>query len=123
MRNNFPTKTQRKEIINYINKWRPKLFLHQWDFKISYHDNPQELGVKIEIQPEYKNALINIHYDFLQDIRKGELEEMIVHELCHCIIQPIIEVAARASNGICVTQQEIDWHKEQVTQHITRSIL
>lgn len=123
MKNNLPTKSQRKEVINHINKWRPKLFLHQWDFEVIYHNNPEEVCAKIEMKPEYKNAYISIRNDVFKDLDKEEIEEMIVHELCHCIIQPIIELAARAAGGISVTAQELDWHKEQVTQHITRSIL
>lgn len=123
MKNKLPTKSQRKEILDYINKWRPKLFLHQWDFKIIYHNNPEEVCAKIEMKPEYKNACISIHNDIFKDLDKEELEEMIVHELCHCIIQPIIELVGRAASGISVTEQELNWHKEQVTQHIAKSIL
>jgi hypothetical protein len=123
MKKKLPTKSQRKEIINYINKWRPKLFLHQWNFEVVYHDDPQEICAKIEMKPEYKNASISIHSDIFQNLKKDELEEVIVHELCHCIIQPIIELVGRAAGGVSVTTQELDWQKEQVTQHITRSIL
>lgn len=94
-----------------------------WDFNVTYHDNPEEICAKIEMRTEYKNALISIHNDIFKNLKKEELEEMIVHELCHCIIQPILEVAGRAANGVLVTEQELNWHKEQVTQHITRSIL
>lgn len=116
-----PTDKQKAEVRKYLKKWQPKLFLHQWQFDISYHDDQEHNGAKINMQAEYKAALIEIHMDFF-NFTKEKREEVILHELCHCIIQPIITLACSAADGFGVSQREIDWHKESVTQNIATAL-
>lgn len=116
----YPTEQQKSEVRNNINKWKNNLFLHQWDFEINYIENDKD-AIKIEMQTEYKQAVIFINKLFWE-FSKDKREHILVHELCHCIVQPLIEIACRAANGITLTQQEIDFHKESVTQHVANSI-
>lgn len=117
------TDSQRKEVRGFISKWQPLLFLHQWDFSISFHDNPDEKWLEITMQTVYKKAdiAINVH-SYFSEKDKEYRERMIVHELCHCLVQPMVEVACEAAGGRQVSQSEIDWHKESVTEHIATSI-
>lgn len=116
------TDSQKKEVARYIKKWRSILFLHQWNFDISYHDDMSDGGLRITMQPEYKNALIEINVVNFFKRPKYEREECIVHELCHCIVQPLVHIACEGAMGRQVSQSEIDWFKEDVTQHIARAI-
>lgn len=120
------TENQKQEVRKYIRKWRDLLFLHQWRFDTAYvlDDNTDIKGILITMNPEYKNALIEINVkNFFHNIKdKEEREEIMVHELCHCILQPLVHLAVEAANGRNVTQSEIDWFKEDVTQHFARAI-
>lgn len=119
------TKKQRKFVCDVITKWRPRLFLNQWTFDIEYfEEDDSSLGLKIDMKTEYKNAVISINVeDLFEHVdNDNKREELIVHELCHCIIQPLVWVACESADGRQVSQREIDWFKESVTQHVTRSI-
>lgn len=116
-----PTEKQKAEVRGYINKWQPKLFLHPWSFKVEYHDDETRQGLKINMHAEYKDAMIEVHMDFWR-MDEHEREQAIIHELCHCIVQPLVELVARAAEGHGVSQREIDWNKEQVTQHLAIAI-
>jgi len=116
------TDKQKKLIRGYVRKWRDILFLQQWAFGTEYHNDIEKKGVVITMQPEYKNAVISINVSVLKDCEKDELEEIIVHELCHAIVQPLVHIAVEASMGRQASQSEIDWHKECVTQHFARAI-
>lgn len=78
-----------------------------------------EIVAKVTMNTEYKQACIEIHNKFWKE---PEREQVICHELCHCVVQPLIELACRSANGAMLTQQDIDWHKENVTQHFANAI-
>ena len=113
---------QKKEIRGYINKWRNMLFLQQWEFSVVYHNDVDDKGVLIVMRPEYKDAIISINADDFFGREKNSREEVIVHELCHCVLQPMVHLVCEAAKGRQVSQEEIDWFKEEVTQHFARAI-
>jgi len=116
-----PTEQQKKKVSKWIRKWRGLLFLNMWNFDIVWGDTIP--GLEITMQPEYKNALIEINIQNWNKMKDDkEREESILHELCHCVIQPLVNLACEGANGRQVSQAEMDWFKEDLTQHITRII-
>ena len=120
VKKSYPTNAQRSEISRYIEKWRRHLFLHQWRFEVRYVKE-KDTFARIEMQHDYSDAIILVS-DKLWDRKKEDREHIIVHELCHCVVLPLIVLACHASNDRAVTQREIDLFKEQVTQHIANSL-
>lgn len=116
-----PTEKQKKEIRKYIEKWRGKLFLHEWGFDIIYSDDVDEAAAMVRMNGQYKEAGIYIYEKFWK-LSKEKREFSLVHELCHCVVQPLIELICQGQNGQLISQREIDWNKEQVTQHVANSI-
>ena len=118
------TDKQKKEVVKYIKKWKGILFLNIWRIDTYYVDDDSVEFVEIKMSPEYKNATILIRSDkFFENTKNSiEREEIISHELCHCIVQPLVNISCQAAMGRQVTQEEIDWFKEEVTQHFTRAI-
>lgn len=110
------TEKQKQEVNKLITKWRFKLYLQQWEFQAIYLDDESN-KVQITISTEYKDAQIEICKGFWK-FDKQKREAVIVHELTHAIVQPLIELICRAAEGYGISQREIDWNKEQVTQHI-----
>lgn len=118
----IPTDKQKKEISGYLRKWQPKLFLHGWAFKTTYfHENEGEETAAVMMKTEYKTANIKINPRFWE-LGKEEREEVIVHELCHCVVQPLVQLANDAGEGHAVSGREVDHWKESVTQHLTNII-
>ena len=116
------TKKQKDEVTSYIKKWKGILFLSAWCVDVRYHEDSTSEYIIINMSPEYMNAVIDIHMSFFDEPEAYRREEIICHELCHIVVQPLIQIAADAACGNLLSQREIDWNKELVTQHITRSI-
>lgn len=119
-----PTEKQKKEVSIYVKKWRLKLFLTDWHFTSVY---PHELeagdgsAASVKMQVEYKEACLKVNPLFW-DEPKEKREMIIAHELCHCIVQPLVQLACDAGDGHAVSGREIDHWKEYVTQHITNAV-
>lgn len=116
-----PSEIQKKEVRKYVEKWRLILFLNQWRFDILYADEESECTAEIKMNGAYREAGIFI-YDKYWKQTKEKREFSIVHELTHCVIQPLIEIACASAEGQALSIREIDWNKEQVTQHIANSL-
>lgn len=123
MKKEIVSKSQRAEVRRYIDKWGVILFLQQWDFTVVYQETLDDgAAAEVQMHPEYKNATIFISASQFFSADKREREEMVVHELCHAVLQPMVHVACEGANGRQVSQKEIDWFKESVTQHFARAI-
>ena len=127
-KNNKIAPKQKAEVRGYIDKWRSILFLHQWDFQIKYFfesPDPEENGnttaASILMDPHYKFATLNIHPGFWDETEEYR-EEIVVHEMCHCLVQPLVELVCDAMNGKQVTEREMNRWKESVTQHVTTAV-
>lgn len=117
-----PTEKQKREISGYIRKWRSKLYLEDWNFKTRYcHEDENDSAAEIKMQIAYKDATITVQPKLWKEDKK-QREMIICHELCHCIAQPLVQLAVDAGDGHAVSAREIDHWKEHVTQHITNSV-
>lgn len=113
-----PTKADKERVAKYAADMRPLLGLTQWTFNFTFADDDKE-GVAAEItsQPEYKRAFITIFPCFWQDTKKDQ-REIIVHELCHILTDPLYFRAFDLLRGKLVTDRELDFEREQLTETI-----
>lgn len=119
-----PTEKQRAEVRQLIKKWRPILFIDIWQIDLHFVEecSSPDAVCYVKMQHEYANVVIEINTDLFFNEDKQKREEIIVHELCHILIEPAMDLVVRASVGKQVTDDEFDRVKESVTQHITRSL-
>ena len=89
----------RTRIDRLVKKWRPILGLDSWDITVGY-DEPTHLGT-CEALPAYGEAIIRFN---LPRIKRelpncvAALEELVLHELVHCVIWKNSE---RAVSQVC----------------------
>lgn len=112
-------KEGKKKVTSWVKKWQSKLYLYEWEFDLIYpkEDEGPEYA-KVQMLTQYKRAGITIQPKFFKESDRA-MEEIIVHELCHCIVQPLVQLAVDAAEGHGVSGREIDHWKESVTQHVT----
>lgn len=80
--------TLRSRIEAYSRDWRPILGLQDWRIIIHYDERCKEKFGYCIAQPCYEEAVIGLK---LSNIRKlliedDDLEELVLHELVHCVI-------------------------------------
>lgn len=113
---------QRKRVEKFVNKWKPRLFLHEWYITIAHprEDDPNVEGAtaNIRVNPVYLSAHINIFPRFWCGTLK-EQEETIVHELCHCVTQEAWDLARAQREGQAFSSDQIRNVIERLTQRMT----
>jgi hypothetical protein len=113
------TKAQKtKYVAKLIDKWQEKLLLQFWDinFTLAKTDSDDLWDADIRCDSVYRMGLITIYprYWHLQEKYK---EKAIVHELCHCIAEPINRLL-RVSNEV-TSLHRIDTN-ENMVEHFTK---
>jgi len=115
-----PTKKQKDEVQRNVKKWKRILYLQDWHFTFTFlHENEDEYAAKIVMNQSYRFATIVINPRFWDEKDKSIREMAVCHELCHCIVKPVAQMAEDAANGHGVSQRELMHWVEYVTQHIT----
>lgn len=118
------TKNQKiKRIEVLVDEWKEKLLLADWHVHIVIMSKDNENGNCAEISPDYTylNARLVIYPAFW--IHDEYQEEYIVHELCHCHIQGLANIAQDLHDGKFVAPQTITHTVEKLTQRFTRCVL
>lgn len=85
-------------------KWIPRLGLAWWDIDIAYYDDPKEIIGRFRIiesgeivpatvtaQWMYADAKISINLPVFDEIEPALIERIIVHELCHILVNEMRE--------------------------------
>ncbi len=107
-----------------MKKWIPKLYLHQWQIELMYQDSDDEdrTAIFTEMEPRYMSAVWSVYPSYFNQI-KWKREEIVVHELFHCITAILCRLAAEGSKGHVVTREHLNHFKEEVTQHLTNIVM
>lgn len=113
-----PTEKQRNEIKRYVNKWRPKLFLGEWFFNTNFAVEDSGAAATVKVDYVYLRADIMVFPCFWKHCQK-EREEIIVHEMCHCISEEMYQASVQMANGFLVTANDAQDRRERLTQRIT----
>lgn len=76
----------RARIMRLVKKWRPRLDLAAWMIDVRF-DEDVDLGT-CDAKPAYEKAVIAFQIPLVRDEVSNitELEELVVHELVHCIM-------------------------------------
>jgi len=98
------TEAQIKEATRFVNKWKKILFLDRWTIDIIFSASPSKddntvgfsTHAEIEVQSRYARAYLTIYPAWFSGKNK---EENIVHELYHCILDPLHVLIKRAMEG------------------------
>lgn len=120
------TDDQKAFVRSIVEKWRGKLFLHQFSFQICHEsgdcaDEPK-CNADCTVQPEYHDALIRIYPKFWVLTHETEREFFILHEMCHVITAKQRALAFDALNEKLVRSSEIRSANEEATDWIANIV-
>lgn len=71
--------------------------------------------------PVYLSAVITIYPCYWGHTR-AQREEIIVHELSHCLTEELYQAAHDMTNGKLVTRDHLNQLRERLTQRITNAV-
>lgn len=109
-----------KTIDKFINKWTYRLGLRWWKVRADYYDNPSDIirvfgnGDNVVVARSicdwrYATCTLQINLPALLEMNKDDAEFVIVHELCHALVNEMRE-------------EGID-HEERVVTGLTKAFL
>lgn len=80
--------TKRKLYKLVTEKLIPILNLSDWKIKVTFTKKMKDLA-DCEAMPEYKSAVIRVHYIELRELSFHEIIAVALHELIHCVTWPM----------------------------------
>lgn len=91
------TNNQAKELIRkFLKKWKYIVKSYGYDYDVYWHDNGHSMPKGYEDDPactkswpHYFQAAIHFNLFLFSNYSESEIEEMVVHELCHMLIAPV----------------------------------
>jgi len=118
---------KKSKIVNpLIKKWRGWLLLNEWYIGTGFveedrGDSPFQTIAEIEVNAVYKKAHIDFYPRFFRD-PKHHQEKTVIHELCHCIMQPASDVMRAQHNGVTYHRHQHSDIIETMTQRMTNAV-
>ncbi len=101
-------KATRKEATELLNKWKKRLNLDEWGIRVEFpkhdqtsgsaHHAGMEILADITAMPVYLRATVRVFPVWFTRSAQAR-EEVIIHELAHCITQPVLDMLRRAHEG------------------------
>jgi hypothetical protein len=108
----------KQEIARRLKKLAKQLDLNDWNFELIVEDGGKLEAAGCEARPEYRDAKININ---LKRVKDEEMHEYLVHELLHCHVWEIVNLAEKLATT--KTEEEaIRVAEERLTTQMERII-
>lgn len=116
---------QMKDIMGYLDYWKPKLFLQGWQItvEIKKEDKDDDRCTTAEVFPnyEYRSAHLCIYPHFFSN-EHSDQKEIILHELLHIIIEPYKQMWQDMANDKIVTRDTEQRINETIVSWLTSII-
>ena len=111
-------RTKKRKIEALIVKWKKKLNLHEWQIISSYSGTDRDnCAAEISVMSDYFYADITFHNCYFNNNLRAQ-EEILIHELCHCITEKAYIAHMDMLRYKIVTRDHIEMIREQLTQRI-----
>lgn len=127
----------KEELDGLVDLWKERLKLAYWRISCCYYRSPSafEAGAPPDVGQaasaccdakwQYFDACLhfNVERIFAANDSHEDREEIVVHELCHCVLDELYKSAASADGNTAFEKAEWSAHNERVTSHMTHVIL
>jgi hypothetical protein len=109
-----------KQVREMVRVWTPRLLLNEWTIEVLFASENCEDGAFAECQSStmYLDANIIIYPKFWTE-PYDKWEDIVVHELVHCLTARVSNMLDSALQGRLYNVRDIEFNIEQLTQRIT----
>ncbi len=109
-----------KKINSLVKKYKKVLYLDDWEFNIKMADDNDGAAAWIKPDPVYKHA--NLTVDHCAFKPPNNIENIIKHELCHCLTETLYRYCIDFLNGRFRGPNDIEDQRELLTDKISKLI-
>lgn len=115
-------KVSKKLVLQRVAYWREVLHLHDWELSVVVEPLPEEddATAACSAQPAYKAA--TLHFD-PYDITKAALDNYVVHELLHCLVEPLADLATVAAGEDPMRRAAVTREEESLVTALERVLV
>jgi hypothetical protein len=116
------TRAFKNKVRALVGRWKNTMYMGEWAVDIDFDEKEAECGNMgaIRIEPYDRDAQLTI-YPYLTR-HQEDLEEAVIHELVHCILEKMWMCADQLRSGKLVTEKHIMEITEETTSHLTSII-
>jgi len=117
-------KRARKRFSKLASAWTKRLGLAWWRVDVFYYDKApkrfkrkhgRQVAAKMIARWEYMSAEMHVNLPFIAEMTKDEMEHVIVHELCHALVNEMREEGHKHEERVCTRlTQAFLWTKSGV---------
>lgn len=114
------TKAQKKRLVqSFVDRYARKLNISHWSINIII-SNEKDTGTcaKIKSDHRYMFATITVYPESF--VEPNDIEDIIRHELCHCLTDPLYKYCYDLLNGQFRTHHDIEDQRELLTERIAK---
>ena len=113
----------KKRAQNILNKYIKLLNLGRFDITLKFEKEDNKNGAAGECRIDYKYLWAEVTLFPCAFIKPNDLEHIIVHELCHIIVDPLYLYCFDLMNGRFRTGDQIENERENAVEMITKAVL
>lgn len=119
-----PTEEQRAWVKDLISRYRGQLFLHKWTIDVEYmvEDCERQSYAEALVNWKYFHSSIRIYPSFWVKLSDEERELCLIHELCHCHTEELLEMGAELVEGKFHPTHSLRDANEKLTETMARIV-
>lgn len=118
---------RRKFVENCVEHLRKNMFMEDWDFRYEQAEEDSKgpdadstVAASINTSYMYKSACITIYpFFWSKHLDDEDRAKTLVHELLHCLVDEITELARNSMSGKSVTREQLQIANERTTTNLT----
>lgn len=103
-----------------IKYWRHRLGLAHWAFEIQFGPDKDGGSAGCEAEPEYRQATLSFD---LSLIHRDHIDRFVVHELVHCFVWGLANVAQTMARGNPALEEWVRTEEERLTTELEYLVL
>lgn len=113
------TAKKTREILKTIHNLKQTLLITDWTIEVAFMADDLDDGTLADIKPDanYKSASLRIYPSLWSSL---DYERHLTHELCHCVLAPIADLATERERVIM--PEEVKKADESTTSHVAHII-
>lgn len=112
-------RVSKKAVLERVAHWRSRLLLDDWALGVIVDAMPPEDDATAAnaAEPEYRRA--TLYFDPYQ-IPAKELDDYVVHELLHCLTEPLAQLATVAAGDDPMRKEAVRMAEEELVTRLER---
>lgn len=115
-------KVSKKLVLQRVAHWREILHLQDWELSVVVDPLPEEDDATAACSAQVAYKAATLYFD-PYDITKATLDNYVVHELLHCLVEPLADLATVAAGDDPMRRAAVTREEESLVTALERVLV